>query len=176
MVDQIVCCEKEITFKDTGRKVTVPGLSGEKISSSEAAISIARGFLSDKPYEEVWAIALGGSGEVLGATRTSTGTTMSCTSYPRNVFAFVFALNACSFILAHNHIGSSPEPSPSDVRFTKDMAILAHKLGVSLLDHIIITPSASLSFSDNDYDYALSASGMGDTIEFCNPTKSAEEG
>ena len=159
--DVFVCCEKEITYKNTGKKVTLPGWDGSVINSSEAATALAKGFLADKPIEEIWAIAINSAGQVLGALKIAQGSINHTCLYPRNVFSFLFSINASSMIITHNHPGGFVEPSVEDVTATSDLAFLARKLSCQLLDHIIISGDDAFSFIGNGLSHVFKSGGSG---------------
>ena len=54
------------------------------------------------------------------------------------LFRDAIVANAPSVILVHNHPSGDPDPSPEDVRLTKDAAQAAQLLSIDLLDHVII--------------------------------------
>lgn len=76
------------------------------------------------------------------------GALMHCSVKPREVFAEAVARRAAGIVLAHNHPGGDPLPSPEDHQFTKTMLDAARLLGIRVLDHIIVTRRAYFSFSE----------------------------
>ncbi|MDE0538704.1 MAG: hypothetical protein OXH94_08260 [Rhodospirillales bacterium] len=51
-------------------------------------------------------------------------------------------------IAVHNHPSGDPDPSPEDVRITRDLAAAAKLLGIDLLDHVIIGGGRFVSLKD----------------------------
>ena len=45
---------------------------------------------------------------------------------------------AHSVILAHNHLGGSPSPSPHDIEVTKRIQVALAQISISVLDHITV--------------------------------------
>jgi DNA repair protein RadC len=76
------------------------------------------------------------------------GALMHCSVKPREVFAEAVARRAAGVVLAHNHPGGDPLPSPEDEHFTRIMLDAARLLGIRVLDHIIVTRRAYFSFSE----------------------------
>jgi DNA repair protein RadC len=67
---------------------------------------------------------------------------------PRQVFRPLL-LNACSaFILVHNHPSGEPTPSSEDVTITARLRKVGELVGVSLLDHVIVSAGGHFSFAD----------------------------
>jgi DNA repair protein RadC len=56
--------------------------------------------------------------------------------------------NAPNVILVHNHPSGDPDPSPEDVRLTKDAAQAAEILSIDLLDHVIIGDGRFVSLKE----------------------------
>lgn len=57
---------------------------------------------------------------------------------PADVFREAIKDSAAAIIVAHNHPSGDPQPSPEDIRFTKDLHHLGQQLGIDLLDHLVI--------------------------------------
>jgi DNA repair protein RadC len=51
-------------------------------------------------------------------------------------------------IIAHNHPSGNPEASPEDVALTRRLGDAAKIIGITLLDHIIVTKNSFLSFKE----------------------------
>lgn len=56
---------------------------------------------------------------------------------------------AAAVILAHNHPGGMPEPSPDDLVATDNIGSSLEKIGISLWDHIIVSGENAFSFREN---------------------------
>jgi len=65
---------------------------------------------------------------------------------PRDVFAPAIKLPCRSIILAHNHPSGDPHPSQDDIITTTKLKKAGELLGISLLDHLIVTKDSYLSF------------------------------
>ncbi|MBO6261955.1 MAG: RadC family protein [Bacilli bacterium] len=64
----------------------------------------------------------------------------------REIIRLLSIHNGYYFYLIHNHPNGSLEPSKSDIDFTNSITEKAEKIGVKLLDHIIITDKDYYSF------------------------------
>jgi len=54
------------------------------------------------------------------------------------LFTEAIRRNAAGILLAHNHPSGDPEPSPDDLRTTRDAIAAGQLLGVGVVDHIVI--------------------------------------
>ena len=55
---------------------------------------------------------------------------------------------AHSVILAHNHPGGSPTPSPQDIEVTKRIQVALEQISISVLDHIIAAGEQYISCAE----------------------------
>ena len=58
---------------------------------------------------------------------------------PREVFKKPVEYSAANIILAHNHPSGDPMPSEADIDFTSKVAFVGKVLGISVVDHIVVT-------------------------------------
>lgn len=59
--------------------------------------------------------------------------------HPREVFQPALTYGAVAVIIAHNHPSGDPTPTPPDMLVTEQLVAAGDVLGVSLLDHLVIT-------------------------------------
>ncbi|MDD5451169.1 MAG: DNA repair protein RadC [Desulfovibrionales bacterium] len=104
--------------------------------------------IADKKQEHFLCISLNGANEVIGNRVVTVGLLNSSQVHPREVFADVISDRAASVILAHNHPSGVLKPSPDDIAITEQMVEAGRILGISVLDHIIITKKGYLSFKE----------------------------
>lgn len=69
----------------------------------------------------------------------SVGTLDASLLHPREVFESALQLSAAGVILAHNHPSGSLEPSDEDIAITKRISDAGDLLGITLVDHIIVS-------------------------------------
>lgn len=82
----------------------------------------------------------------LGASVISVGDLGRVPMVAREVFKGAILANAASVIVSHNHPGpASSEPSPADIRCTRRLIQAGEIIGISVQDHIIITPSGDFT-------------------------------
>ena len=68
--------------------------------------------------------------------------------YPRELIKATLRDNACGALLYHNHPSGIAEPSPSDIQLTGRIASLLDELDVRLVDHLVVSGAASVSFAE----------------------------
>lgn len=64
----------------------------------------------------------------------------------RDIVRLILLHNGYYYYLIHNHPNDSSEPSEADIDFTMKIKAKTDKIGVKLLDHLIITKSGYYSF------------------------------
>lgn len=111
----------------------------------ELAEKMLQRLTADIPHEEVWALMVDGKTHFIGAVRIGQGGKHGAALMAADILRPMIAHNAAAFILGHNHPSGDPTPSQEDITLTKDLAEIAHKLGVPLLDHIVVTSKRCVS-------------------------------
>ena len=101
-----------------------------------------------KKQENFLCISLTGANEIIGNRVVTIGLLNSSQIHPREVFADAISDRAASVILAHNHPSGLLKPSPEDLAVTEQMLAAGKILGISVLDHIIITKKGYFSFKE----------------------------
>jgi DNA repair protein RadC len=70
--------------------------------------------------------------------------------HPREVFRPAIDRAAVAVIIAHNHPSGVAEPTQADIRATTQLKAAGEVLGITLLDHLIVTATKCISIIDND--------------------------
>lgn len=66
--------------------------------------------------------------------------------HPREVFEPAIKESAAQIILAHNHPSGDVSPSDDDLEITKRLFLAGEILGIEVVDHVIVSKKAFLSF------------------------------
>lgn len=77
------------------------------------------------------------------------GTLDSALVHPREVFKGAFETSASSIVLVHNHPGGTLYPSVADCTLTKRLVEAGQLIGISVVDHILITNSGYFSIRES---------------------------
>jgi len=101
---------------------------------------------------EVFAVLfLNNQNQLIEYKRMFLGTIRSVEVHPREIIRTAMALNACAFILSHNHPSGSSEPSQEDRNVTVQIEKVANLLQLKLLDHIVVGKGTTVSFAERGW-------------------------
>ena len=79
----------------------------------------------------------------------SIGTLNASLVHPREVFKKAIKDNVAQIIIAHNHPSGDSKPSEDDISTTKRLVESGKLVGISIIDHLIITSNKYFSFKEN---------------------------
>ncbi len=105
--------------------------------------------IRDKKQEYFMCLALDGANRLINKRIISIGTLTSSLVHPREVFADAIRDRAASIIVAHNHPSGTLEPSLADKEVTKRLQEAGQLLGITLIDHILLTKSEFVQIQTN---------------------------
>lgn len=93
-------------------------------------------------------VMLNTAGFVLGEVELTTGGLAGTVVEPRLVFRRAMLENAAAVIVAHNHPSGNPEPSPEDLRVTRQLVEAGKVVGIVVHDHVIVAGTGYTSLKD----------------------------
>ena len=151
---------------------TVPGLSDDAIAVLKAAealgIRMARAYVPDavrpsfgsytkvieycrtlaghREVEEFRVLYLDRKNRLIADECHQKGSVCHTPVYPREVCIRCLELQASAIVALHPHPSGSPDPSRADIDMTNRLRDALKTIDVTLLDHVIVTPTGSFSF------------------------------
>lgn len=108
------------------------------ITCPEDVANIVMGELKNETQEIIKTVILNSQNELMRIITNSIGTINSNTIEIREILKEPIKSGAAKIILIHNHPSGDPQPSESDIIFTKRVEDASGIFGIMLLDHIII--------------------------------------
>ncbi len=120
-----------------------------KIGSSRDAFELLQPIMGDLEHEEFWIIYLNNSNKVLHKAQLSKGGITGTLVDVRIIMRQALELGAVALILAHNHPSGTLKPSTADKQITQKIKSAGEALDIRILDHLIVTQKAYLSFADD---------------------------
>ncbi len=108
------------------------------LTSPEAVFDYLRGHLRGRSREELHILSADTGGRLLGTPAILAGSVHSVSFRMADIFREAVLLDATSIVLAHNHPSGRATPSHRDIDITRDIAIAAEALDLSLHDHLVI--------------------------------------
>ena len=108
-------------------------------------------YIGSKKTENFTIILLNSNNEVINYKTLFIGGIQSSIVDSRVVFNYALKHLAVAMIISHNHPGGNPEPSSMDKTTTDRLKQGCDILGITLLDHIIVTKKGGyFSFREHD--------------------------
>lgn len=98
----------------------------------------------DVPHEQVWCVMVDAKHGFSGAIKVSEGGLHGCALKPSDVLRPVLCAGASGFALIHNHPSGDPTPSQADREMTELLERAAGVVGLSFLDHVVVTRAAGV--------------------------------
>lgn len=134
-------------------KKNVTEFARQKIKDSKTSAEVIRQFYSDDIgiFESFFILCLNNSNETVGYAKISQGGITGTVVDVRLVLKYAIENLATSVIIAHNHPSGSTTPSEADKAITSKLKEALKLMDVKLLDHIILTETSYLSFTDERY-------------------------
>lgn len=123
-----------------------PGVKKILIKTDYDAVPFFRRILLEgEPREQFMSLSMDGAGQFVSVRQVSIGSALNCHANPRDVFQAANIEGAVSVILAHNHPDGGTNPSKTDKALTKVLINAGLILGITVIDHLIITDDRWLS-------------------------------
>jgi DNA repair protein RadC len=125
--------------------------TGVKISESSTAAQVLKAYWNMDEidlFESFVAVYLSNTNEVLRLHKISEGTINATLVAVRKILQGAILSNASSIILSHNHPSGSLKPSSQDIALTTKIKEASKYMDVKVLDHLILTSEAFMSFAD----------------------------
>lgn len=98
--------------------------------------------------ESLFTVALNPQLKVLGVEETAKGQVDAVAVAPREIFKAPIMMGASAIMIAHNHPSGDPSPSKDDHDLTRQVKQAGEKLGIPLVDHIVIGEDSCTSIRD----------------------------
>lgn len=105
--------------------------------------------LAGCPHEELWLATVDAQNRLITWERLAQGTVGTVPCYPQEVMRQVLLHKASGFFLVHNHPGGTPKASVEDVELTKSIQQTAARVGIRLLDHLIVGDGVCYSIRED---------------------------
>ena len=122
------------------------------LNTSVAAAAVLRPLFVGLDREQFLVCGLDAKHGIIGVNLVSIGSLSLAIVHPREVFKPLILMNAAAWICAHNHpSGGDPTPSQEDRVLTSRLRQGSDLLGISLLDHLILTDAHCYSFADQGW-------------------------
>lgn len=103
------------------------------------------GDIRDKKQEYFVCLTLDGANRLIAKRIITIGTLTASLVHPREVFADAIIDRAAGIIVAHNHPSGNLDASDADKQITLRLKEAGLLLGISVIDHIIITKTSFTS-------------------------------
>jgi DNA repair protein RadC len=128
------------------------------VHSPEDVARLLREPARELDHERFWVVLLDTRNRMKQApVMVSQGVLNASLVHAREVFRPAILHTAAAVILAHNHPSGDPQPSPEDLKITRELIQSGKVLGIKVLDHVIIGQSRPGSAS---YFHSLRESGL----------------
>lgn len=96
--------------------------------------------IRNKQQEYFVCLTLDGANRLIAKRIITIGTLTASLVHPREVFADAITDRAASIIVAHNHPSGNLEASEADNDVTNRLREAGALMGITLIDHIVVTP------------------------------------
>ena len=127
-------------------RADVPDIVRPSFGSYDKVIEYCRTLAGHMEVEEFRVLYLNRKNVLITDECLQKGSVCHTPVYPREVCIRCLELQASAIVALHPHPAGDPEPSRADIDMTNRLRDALKTIEVTLLDHVIVTPTSSFSF------------------------------
>ena len=124
-------------------------INSDVLSDPRMLVTWLQKTYGSRDQEYFVAVFLNSRGQVKGCREIFVGTRERVTIEVRELFNEAIRCNASRMIIAHNHSSQITEPSKADINMTLTLHQAGEIMGISLVDHVIVSYDRYYSFREN---------------------------
>lgn len=121
----------------------------ERLRNCAEVKEYCRALLTGLRKERFYVLSVSTQMRVIGQRMVAEGSLSEVPAYPRQVVETALNHNAYGVILCHNHPGGDVRPSKGDIDVTCNLEMVLSRLGIALIDHIIISDGQVYSMMEH---------------------------
>ena len=140
-------CITELCKRMSRAKVSI----GENFTSSRQVADYFMEDMRHRKTECVMLVCLDAKGQMLCEKKLSEGSVNMSLISPREIFLAALEYKAVNILLVHNHPSGDPTPSRADRELTRNVREMGERIGITLLDHVVIGDNCHVSFRENKW-------------------------
>ena len=129
-------------------RADVPETVRPSFANYSKVIDYCRTLAGHREVEEFHVLYLDRKNRLIADRLHQRGTVSHTPAYPREICIRCLELQASAIIAIHDHPTGDPEPSRADIDMTRRISDALKTIEVTLLDHVVVTPTGSLSFRE----------------------------
>ena len=127
-------------------RAEVPDTVRPSLGSYDKVVDYCRTLAGHREVEEFHILYLDRTNRLLADECLQKGSVCHTPAYPREICIRCLELQASAVVALHNHPSGSSDPSRADIAMTNRIRDALKTIEVTLLDHVIVTPTGSFSF------------------------------
>ena len=121
---------------------------GLNLTSSGQVAAYFMEQLRHRDTECVVVVCLDAKGQMICEKKLSEGSVNMSLISPREIFLAALECKAVNILLVHNHPSGDPTPSRADKELTYNVKETGERMGILLLDHVVIGDNCYVSFRE----------------------------
>lgn len=125
------------------------GLRKDVVTDPGSLIEWLKSELGDQSQENFLVVYLNVKNHIQGYRILFKGTADRSLVHPREVFKEALLFSSSKMMIVHNHPSGDLTPSEADIAMTNQLCDAANVMGMSILDHLIISRTDFFSFKAN---------------------------
>lgn len=133
---------------ELGRRSMEPRRRSLRLRTPSEVFTYAKPRLGHLTREVFHVLLLDTRHRLVADRRIAEGGLAACAISPRDVFEAPIREAAPALIFVHNHPSGDPTPSRDDIELTRRLGDAARLLGISLLDHVVVSDSGYSSLAE----------------------------
>lgn len=137
-------CLTELSMRMSAAKAR----EGLNFTSSGQVAAYFMEKLRHRDTECVMLACVDAKGQMICERKLSEGSVNMSLISPREIFLAALESRAVNILLVHNHPSGDPTPSASDRELTDNVRETGERMGIRLLDHVIIGDNCYVSFKE----------------------------
>ena len=127
-------------------RADMPNTVRPSLGSYDKVIEYCRTLAGHREVEEFRILYVNRKNVLITDERLQKGSVCHTPVYPREICVRALEFQASAVVAVHNHPSGCPEPSGADIRMTNRIRDALKTIDVTLLDHLIVTRTGSVSF------------------------------
>jgi DNA repair protein RadC len=109
-----------------------------KISTAQDVFNFFKDKFKDEKQENFYILMLNPRNHIIKDEFITKGVLDAAIIHPREIFKPAIKNSASKIILVHNHPSGDSSPSPEDLDITEQIIEVGNKIGIKVIDHVII--------------------------------------